>query len=226
MEDGQPGAPGELELEFNVGFSTTSEEEDETTITSVFEYTLYGSDFLRNMQLSLEIPVDVGAAETAENANVTLGWQQRWVAEHGLMPTIATLVEIRTPTGDESSGADGTYTGIVSKDFGPGTATFNVFLRTASGDNGRDDGDKQRDFQWGVRSAYKWRINDTLSFVGDYVHQANEERGERDTNLIELSSEYHVNDDLTIGPGISFGVDGNQDTMDFGAGVRVVYGFK
>lgn len=221
IEDGQPGAPGELELEFNIGYFTSSREEDAATLETELEYTLDGSEFLRNTQLILSLPLELGNGGIDGNADITFGWQQRWIKEDGMVPTIATLAEIRTPSGDDSSGVDGTFTGIVAKDLGPGTLYFNAFLKTVNGNNIED----RRDFQWGFLTGYKWRLNDQLALIGDYTLKSSESDGNADVNLLELSAEYHVNEHLTIGPGIFIGLDDNGETPNFGAGVRVLYGF-
>jgi hypothetical protein len=150
-----------------------------------------------------------------------LGWQQRWVAEDGLMPTLGTLAEVRLPSGYHSSGVDGTLTGIVAKDCGPGTLYLNAFAKTANGDNI----DELRHFQWGLRAGYKWRITDDWALIGDYVHEVSEEEGHGDLNLLEVSGEWHVTKDLTIGPGILVGLDDNEETPNFGAGVHLTWSF-
>ena len=54
------------------------------------------------------------------------------------MPTIATLAEIRVPTGYHSAGVDGSLTGIVAKDLGPGTMYLNGFATTGPPQTGFD----------------------------------------------------------------------------------------
>jgi hypothetical protein len=221
IEDGQPGVPGGFELEADFGWQTTSGEHDSFLLTPEIEYTLDGCDFLRNMQLILGVPMEFGLGGVDGNGDVVLGWQQRWVAEDGLMPTLGTLAEVRLPSGYHSSGVDGTLTGIVAKDCGPGTLYLNAFAKTANGDNI----DELRHFQWGLRAGYKWRITDDWALIGDYVHEVSEEEGHGDLNLLEVSGEWHVTKDLTIGPGILVGLDDNEETPNFGAGVHLTWSF-
>jgi len=221
LEDGQPGEPGEWELEFNLGSITTSDESDPITLETELQYTFDGGDFLRNMQLSLEVPVVMGNGDVDGNADVEMKWQQRWVVEHDLVPTLATLVEVRVPTGFQSEGVDVGVTGIVAKDWGPGTIYLNALIESANGDNVED----VRDLQWAFRTGYKWRFDERTAFIFDYVHRSSEEHGDSNSDLIELAGEFHVDDHLTIGPGIMIGIDDKDETPNFGAGVRVVYGF-
>lgn len=45
------------------------------------------------------------------------------------------------------------------------------------------------------------------------------------SNTLELSGEWHVNEHLTVGPGIVIGLDDNDETPDFGAGMRFMIAF-
>ncbi len=221
LEDGQPGQPGTLELQVQSGWTTTSGEHDPISLLTELQYNPDGSEFLRNMQIVLGVPVEMGLGGVDGNADVELGWQQRWVKDNGAMPTLATLAEIRLPTGYQSSGVDGTLTGIVAKECGPGTLFFNSFIKTANGDNVED----LRHFQWGFRTGYKWRITEALAFIADYLNESSEEEGHANINALELSGMYHVNEHLTVGPGILIGLDDNEETPNFGAGVRLQFSF-
>lgn len=221
LEDGQPGDPGRFELEFDVGWETSSGEHDPVLFAPELTFTLDGNEFLRNTQLILAVPMEFGLGGVDGNADVEFGWQQRWVSEEGWIPTLATLAEIRLPTGYHSSGIDGTFTGIVAKDIGPGTMFLNAFVKTANGNNVED----LRHFQWGVRTGYKWRLQDDLAIIADYVNQASEEQGHGNINLLEVSGEWRVNEQLTIGPGIVVGLDDNEETPNFGVGVHLTWSF-
>lgn len=229
LEDGQPGEPGEFEFEMKWGWEMLStrkgplKEHAHSTFgfEAEVEYTLQGSEFLNNTQLSLAVPLELGNGHVEGNGDVTFGWQQRWVKENGMMPTLATLAEMRIPTGIGSSGVDGTLTGIVAKDVGPGTAFFNLWGKTANGDNIED----VRYFQWGFRTGYKYRLNEQIAIVGDYSYQSSEEYGHGDLDVLEFGGEFRINDHLTIGPGIQIGLDDNEETPDVGAGIQLKYSF-
>jgi len=72
---------------------------------------------------------------------------------------------------------------------------------------------------------YLWRFAEDASLTIDYVHQASEVRGESNINLLELGAQFEINDKLTVGPGVFVGLDGKDSTPNFGAGIRVTYGF-
>ena len=222
IEDGQPGAPWELEIHLVSGWQTREHEHDPVFLNPELDWTLGGSEFLNNTQLILGVPLTLGFGDYVGNGDVTLGWQQRWVKEDCNMPTLATLAEMRIPSGYEGSGVDGKLTGIVAKDLGPGTAYFNAFVETANG----HEIDDLRHFQWGGLVGYKWRITDCFSFIADYVHKVSEETGHANSNTLELSTEYKFDEHLSIGPGIVIGLDRNEETPYFGAGFRLVYSLK
>jgi len=221
LEDGQPGAPGEWEVQIDMGWRTTSGEHDPFSLNMEIQKTLSGSEFLNNTQLIVAVPLELGLGGVDGNGDVNLEWQQRWVKDNGTMPTLSTLTEVRLPTGYHSSGVDGKITGIVAKEAGPGTLYFNAFAETANGDNVED----LRHFQWGFRGGYKWRINEKFALIGDYVNQSSEEEGHANINALELSGMYKATEHLTIGPGILIGLDHNDETPNFGAGVRLMINF-
>ncbi len=221
LEDGQPGEPGHFELQFDLGWQTTSGERDPVLFAPELKFTPDGNDFLRNMKLTLVAPMEFGLGRVNGNADAEFGWQQRWLPDDGTWPTLATLAEIRIPSGYHSSGVDGTFTGIVAKELGPGTLYFNAFAITANGHNTDD----LRHFQWGLRAGYKWRINDDLALTTAYEHRVSEEERHGDLNVLEVSGQWRINEQITIGPGVFIGLDDNEETPNFGAGLRLTWSF-
>lgn len=222
LEDGTPGQPGEVAIQLDSGWFTRSGQRDVFTLAPELKWTPGGNAFLDNTELTFGVPLELGTGGVQGNGDIHLGWQQRWVKENGSVPTFSTLAEIRTPSGDDSSGVDARLTGILAKEMGPGTSFFNLWMESANGHNV----DEPRHFQWGFRAGYKWRMSEQLAFVGDYAHETSEEQGHGDLNLLELSGEIRVSDHLTIGPGIIIGLDDNDETPNFGAGVRLEYTFE
>lgn len=68
-------------------------------------------------------------------------------------------------------------------------------------------------------------MNDKFALIGDYVNQCSEEEGHANINALELSGMYKATEHLTIGPGIQIGLDHNDETPNFGAGVRLMISF-
>jgi hypothetical protein len=221
LEDGQPGLPGQFQLQFDMSWDTTSGQSDTFELRPELQYTLDGDEFLRNMMLSLAIPAELGNGGVDGNLDAVFGWQQRWFREEGWIPTFSTFAEMRIPSGYQSSKVDGTFTAILAKEIGPGTAYLNGSLKTANGNNVQN----VRHFQWGVAAGYQWRITEDLSLIGAYLHSSSEQRGHSNSNTLEISSRYDLTDQLSIGPGITIGLDDNEETVNFGAGVRVMYAF-
>jgi hypothetical protein len=241
LQDGQPAAPGDWEMQLDSGWMTRSHHSDPVLIEPVLKYTPHrytnsGYEFFEAMQLSLQMPLDTFRGDVEGNGDMLFGWQERWVAEHDGIPTISTLAEVRMPNGHNSSGADGTFTGIVAKDFGPGTMYLNGWVATINGDSSVplargnvlefSHDEDSRHFQWGFRTGYKWRVAEKTSLIADYVHQAARQTGHANSSLLELAAEFRTKHHLAFGPGLMVGLDGNEETPRLAAGFRIVYLFN
>jgi len=241
LEDGQPGQPGEIELELNTGWQTQSGESDPWLLTPEIEWT---PKCLPNTQFGVAVPLELLNGGVDGNGDLNVFWLQRWVQESPChwWPTFSTLNELRVPSGYHSEGVDWTLTGILAKEVGPGTAYVNAFLRSANGENNiesggnngafsdalfgtGDEGEDRRHFQWGFRFGYKWRITDCFAVITDYIHQSNDLYGHHNQNIGEVSAEWKVTDKLSIGPGVLFTLDGQEENVNFGAGVKIHYSF-
>jgi hypothetical protein len=242
LEDGQPGQPGEFQINFFNGWETSSGERDRWLMEPEIEYTLgrTSDSFLRNTKLGLRTPLQLGTGAVDGNGDIEFYWIQRWITEQegGWCPTFSTVNEIRIPSGYESEKVDWTMTGVLAKELGPGTAYLNAYLKSANGSNNiekptftrelllGEEEDDLRNFQWGFRFGYKWRINEKIALIADYVLESSEMRGNHNRNTGEVSAEWRVTDHLTIGPGIYFGLDGAEETPNFGAGLALHYSFE
>jgi len=242
LEDGQPGQRGEWQVNIFNGWQTQSHESDPWLMLLELEYSpnCPSSWLLSNAKFGIDVPLELGNGGVDGNGDVELNWKQRLVTEQTgeWWPTVSLENGIRLPTGDNSSGVDWTLEGVVAKQLGPGTAVFNAFLTSANGDNnleraswwekstGQGEDDDLRHFQWGLRVGYKWRLTDNFAILGDYINQSSELNGERNQNIGEIAAEWRVNDHFTIGPGIMFGLDGQDETPRFGAGVLVHYSWE
>jgi hypothetical protein len=76
-----------------------------------------------------------------------------------------------------------------------------------------------------LRAGYQWLVDERLALVGNYEHKSSEQRGHANSHVLELSGRYHLTDRLSVGPGIQIGLDDNEETPNFSAGVRFMYGF-
>ena len=223
LEDGAPGDPGDVELQVETAWETFSNgEPDPMGLAYELSYTGGGSTFSKNMTLSLTQEAELGNGSVAGNGDTEVGWQQRWVAQHGGVPSMATVLLMRLPTGDSSSGVDLTLVGVLAKDLGPGAGYLSAWATSANGHNV----DPIRHFQWGAQLGYKWRLSDQLALLGNYVHKTSEEDGNDSVNLLELAAEYRVSDRLTVGPGILIGLDNGEETPNFGAGLSMTFAIR
>lgn len=229
LEDGQPAGPGDWEMQLQGGWGTWSDtgRHDPALLEPGLKYTPHrygptGAQFLENMQLRMRMPFVLGTGEVTQNGDLDFGWQQRWIKESGLWPTFSTLAEIRMPTRHHSSGVDGTFTGILAKSLGPGTAYANGWVRTANG----DDIDDVRHLQWGLRGGYKLPINDWASLVAVYAHSSSTVEGHGNTNVLELGASFRTKHRLSFGPGVFVGLDDRAETPNFGVGFRLIYLFN
>jgi hypothetical protein len=242
LEDGQPGQRGELQINYSNGWQTQSHESDPWLMNMEVEYSpcAKGCWFLNNAKFGIDMPLELGNGGVEGNGDIDLFWKQRIVEETecNWWPTFTIENSMRIPTGYDSSGVDWTLMGVVAKQAGCGTAVFNAWLKSANGDNNleksswwerssrEDDDDSLRHFQWGFRAGYKWRINECFALIPAYVHQCSELEGDHNQNIGEVSAEWRVNKCLTVGPGIMFGLDGQDETPNFGAGVLVHYSWE
>jgi len=234
LEDGQPNEPGQVQGQVEVSWQTRRNQPDQYSLAPEIQWTPDGGEFVRNTQIILGVPLQLGLGQVDGNGDVQFGWQQRWVRQSERLPTLATLLEIRVPSGRGSAGVDGRLSGIVAQDVGPGTGYFNLWAECVNGNNldrggqnivGTDIDPGPRNFRWGTRVGYKWLINETYSLIGAYRYEASEIRGNGDINALEVSSEVHIGTRLTIGPGIAIGLDGNEETPAISAGIRILWTF-
>lgn len=234
IEDGQPGAPGEWELRLDISwehldddgddghrfFGFRSRDDDDVYPAELeLKYTGKGGHFRENMKLTLTSGAEFGNGSVEGNGDLELGWQQRWVTEHDKTPTFATLLSVRTPTGDDSSGVDVTLFAILDKDLGPGTLFLSAWITDANG------GDDVRSTQWGGQLGYRWRIGERFALIGNYVHKSSEDKGNDEIDLLELGVEYHPTDNVIFGPGVFVGLSDDEEAPDLGAGIRFTYTF-
>lgn len=229
LEDGQPAGPGDWEMQLQGGWGTWSNthRHDPALLEPGLKYTPHrygqaGAQFLENMQLRMRMPFALGTGEVAQNGDLDFGWQQRWIKECSIWPTVSTLAEIRMPTRHHSSGVDGTFTGILAKAIGPGTAYANGWARTANG----DDIDDVRHFQWGVRGGYKLPLADWAALLAVYSHSSSMVKGCGNSNMLELGASFRTEHRLAFGPGVFMGLDDNGETPNFGVGFRLIYLFN
>lgn len=168
-------------------------------------------------------------------------------------PTIGTLLEVNFPLPGlknttpfiEGSKAGNfiKLTAVYAKYLGPGSIYLNLSARRQFGfettsssidENGNVvDGDHWTKYLYGFRVGYNWVVKeDKLNIIVDYNNETNEFQTQPNAaadehhlpyNTIEASVEWVVSKHLTLGPGFEFGVDGRDETPQYGFGCLFLF---
>lgn len=196
-----------------------------------------------NVELSFAVPVWVGDAGDMPggengNADTNVGLLWRFMEANGGWPAMALSAHGRFPTGHDSSGVDGTLALVMTNEYGSGLRSHvNVFGKTVNGHNdegGRDghggwgwvwDGDDDlggaRNFQWGFVVGMDGPLcNDgSVRWVADYMNRSSYRYGASNINMLELGWEWAMAETSNLGMSFQIGLDDNEDTPNFGAGI-------
>jgi hypothetical protein len=180
-----------------------------------------GADWLRNMELSLGVPLRLGEGRYEGNGDLDFGVLYQFVREQDWVPTIAVQSKMRIPSGDRSSGVDGTFTGILSHTLGPGVVFLNGSVATINNNTFA----YTRRFQWSVVPGYRLPINEQVAVIADYVHRSNPCEGRPNQNILEIAAQIQLAENMILGPGVLIGLDGHGRTPNLGAGLVLQYAF-
>jgi len=209
---------GEWEVEFQGGWSTYSNHHDDNF--GLEETIKYG--FTDDFFVELEVmEPNLGDGANQGNGDLNLLLFNRFVRETDCLPAIGGQAEMRIPTGDGSSGVDGTFSLIATKTFCEKFRVhFQGFVETANGDPGGDDVDR-RHFQWGVGPGFDYQVCDNLMALINYLNRSSDEYGHHNMNILELGTIYEIcHTECThqhIKLAIDIGLDGAGETENFGA---------
>jgi hypothetical protein len=195
--------------------------DDSTDLTVKLSHRPRGPEWLRNMELQLSLPLELGDGDVEGNGDLEFGILYRFIREDGWVPTVALLSTMRIPSGYRSGGVDGTFTGIVSHTLGPGVLYLNGTVATLNNNIEA----YERHFQWSIVPGYKLPVADGFALIFDYVNQSSPWKGVGNQNLLEMAAEINLADGLTLGPGVQIGLDGRDGTQNLGAGVVLEYEF-
>lgn len=161
------------------------------------------------------------ASRSAKNeTNLEFGWTQRWFEESdapGFM--ISTVAGLSIAAGDDGESV-GEFALVFAKTLGPGRVYVNL------GGAGPLDDDieaGERAQHYTGRLGYRWEPSKELAILFGVVHEGPREIEGESATLGELSVQWEVGDELYVGPGIFFGLDGREDTPRWGAGLSIVF---
>ncbi|MBN1345491.1 MAG: hypothetical protein JXQ73_22555 [Phycisphaerae bacterium] len=219
LEEAPPTEHKEFEVEITFDWATSSDGEDDS-FENEFELN-YG--LFPNLEIGLSVPVEYGDGEVEGNGDLSLYAHYRFWKDEGWYPGFALRGIMRLPTGVESTGVDGTFIFILDKTFGQHRVTFNGELKTANGHNVED----LRGFQWALGVGYDHPIlDDKTLFAADYFIKSSEEEGHGCINLLEIGVQREIAKHHILGAAVKVGLDDNEETPNFGVGVKYVFGMK
>jgi hypothetical protein len=221
LEDPQPEPEGTWSIEFSSGWDTRSDCGDEWNMEAELEFNPRNPECLKPMELSLSVPLVLGEGAEEGNGDLEFGILYKFWQEEDWIPTFALRSKMRIPSGYQSDGVDGEFTGILAHTLGPGVFFLNGTVATLNGNLDDDD----RHFQWSIVPGYKLPVCDYCSLIFDYVHRSNAKEGGSNQHIFEMAAQMDVAKGVTFGPGIQVGLDGREDTPNFGAGFMLEYVF-
>lgn len=211
LDDGQPGSYGRWTLEINVGRANMPDIVNSLETFTALEYTGESTRFLRNIEISLVVPIRFRPGSTKLGRPI-LAWQQRWVADTVAMMTVGSLLEYELQTQGEAGDAAAAVSGILVKQVGVG----NLFLNVVAGSD-----ERPALSLWGARIGYDWWLNQKVSVVADYEFIQIVDSAAQ--NVLELAGTFIISHRVSIGPGVLIGLSRNKETPRSGAGVRIIW---
>lgn len=158
--------------------------------------------------------------EIENETNFEFAWTQRWLTEGealGLM--VSTEAALSVPTYGNESGV-GEFALVFAKTLGPGRVYVN--LAGAGPLDGEVEPGERAQYYTG-RLGYRWEASPDLALLVGVVREGPREIAGESSTTGELSLLWELGDDLYIGPGVSFSLDGREDTPRWGAGLSIVF---
>lgn len=240
MQDATPVPPGAVSLRLGGNWSTASapanggDSDDDFVLTPhIVIGTCPNVELAIGVQNWLGDSGDMGPLEDG-NYDTSLSILWRFLEQKGLVPAMALRGAIRTPTGRGSSGVDGELRLILTNQYDSGIRShINGFLTSANGNNDEstryiaDDETfpDNRHFQWGMIFGLDGPLcaDCGVRWVADYVHRSSYHYGASNLNLLEFGLEWQIAEGHTLGMSNQVGLDENEDTPNFGAGIEYAY---
>ena len=156
------------------------------------------------------------------NADTYFGLLWRLTEQQDYIPAFALAGNMRIPTGDNSSGVDGEIRLILTNEYDSGIRShINGFFETVNGNNEED----LRHFGWGVVVGLDGPLcaDGAVRWVGDFMHRSGPHYGASDINMLELGWEWEMAEAQKLGMSMQIGLDDNEDTPNFSAGLTYAY---
>lgn len=207
------------EWEFEAGSKWFTRRDHERDEVEVYQSLKYGVTDDFHLELEVSEPLGYGGEGVGE---LTFTVFNTFWHESDWLPAFGGRAAMRIPSGYESSGVDGTFTGIFTKTLLPRfRAHFLGYVRTANGAPGNEEEENRRAFQWGLGPGFDYQITDATVAVLNYLHKVSDEYGEHNNNILELGVVHHFPENgrfhHMLKLAAEVGLDGQPDTPKLGA---------
>lgn len=208
---------GEWEFETSFSWETNSDGSDDDVGPAVsLKYGITDTFFV---ELEVE-QINLGDGGDQGNGELALILFKQWWSEAEILPAFATWGELRIPSGEGSSGVDAEFHFNLTKELIPNLrGHFEGFVETANGARGGDDEDERRSFQWGVGPGFDYSFSDDTIVALNYLMRSSEEEGHHNLNILQLGLAQRIADNQHIKLAFDIGLDGAEETPNFGAKV-------
>jgi hypothetical protein len=183
------------------------------------------------------LPINFGDGGDQGNGDLALIVFNQFLGETDSLPAIAGWAEMRIPSGDGSSGVDGTFHANITKSII--NPCFRVhlegFVETANGQRGagggaasltsrsfffgpsESRGEDRRHFQWGLGPGFDYQFDPCTLGLINYINRSSEEEGHHNQNILELGVVRELNPCQHLKAAVDVGLDGNDETPNLAA---------
>ncbi len=216
VEDTTTADRGDVQLQLTARYEHTDEGDDRLTVEPQVQYGM-----LENLQVEVSYPVIAGDADRSGSGDFTAAGLYRFLDEDGWRPSIAVRAGVELPTGVGSDGIDTDLRLVLTKTITDAASQDRLHLNVGWDHNAAADSDERRNRFIGV-VGYSRKLSDETVFLADLVREQGEQDG-RDSTLVEAGLLHQINEKLSIGAGIGFGL--GDDSPDVRLTIGAQYQF-
>lgn len=201
---------GEWELEFT-GFYATGdnvEGDDDWAGGASLKYGI-----TENMYLELELnPIVIGDGGDHGAGETTFTWFTQCWTETDSAPAFGAWLAARIPTGDGSSGVDGTLGMALTKTLADNwRGHLNGYLKTANGGRGSyNEEEDRRNFQWGMGAGVDYAFSEELLGTLNYTNAASDLYGGSNNQTVEAGLVYSLSDHSALKGAVDYGIENDE----------------
>ncbi|MFC7736992.1 hypothetical protein ACFQX4_14285 [Roseomonas sp. GCM10028921] len=197
LQDAFAGQPGEAEAQLGLRYDRRRGK-DELRIFP--QYQISPAD---GLLLNLSLPYTVGSGERANEGEAGIGFFYNLNREKGWLPAFAVAVEADTPVGPGDRGTQVQVTGIATRSID--AAAHRRIHVNASWSVRFAPSAEERHQPYRLVAGYSQLLSPQTAFILDYVRER-QERGEHDSNVVELAFRHRLAERVTVGFGAGAGI--------------------